>query len=209
MKGFRFSFQAISLVALVTLAFGGLAWAQMGDMREMMQSMMGDVLPPGIDPKLLPEPKSRGAHLLERYCNQCHRLPGPGMHTAAEWPAVVERMNARMRMMHNMMGGGMMNVSAPDEPELKALIGYLQKHAQKSIVAASYPDLGTAAGRAFRETCAQCHALPEPRQHTRAEWPGVVARMQKNMAVMHKPVPDADATRAILGFLQKHARPER
>ena len=97
----------------------------MNGMREMMQRMMGDVLPPGIDPKLLPDPGSRGARLLERYCTQCHNLPGPGMHTAAEWPQVVRRMNGRMQMMSGgMMGGGMMNVSAPSAAELNTLIEY-------------------------------------------------------------------------------------
>ena len=40
----------------------------MKGMREMMQRMMGDVLPPGIDPALLPLPDSAGAQLLTRYC---------------------------------------------------------------------------------------------------------------------------------------------
>jgi hypothetical protein len=110
------------------------ALAQMsGGMREMMQRMMGDVLPPGVDPNLLPEPESRGARLLERYCTQCHNLPGPGIHTATEWPLVVNRMNGRMQMMSGggMMGGGMMGVSVPSAPELNALNEYLLKHAQK------------------------------------------------------------------------------
>lgn len=71
-----------------------------------MQDMMGDVLPPEIDPALLPDSQSQGALLLVRYCSQCHNLPGPGSHTAEEWPAVEERMNLRMQMMSgsNMMG---------------------------------------------------------------------------------------------------------
>jgi cytochrome c5 len=180
---------------------------RMEGMREMMQRMMGDVLPPDVDPKLLPEPESRGARLLGRYCTQCHNLPGPGMHTATEWPQVVNRMNGRMQMMSRggMMGGGMMGVSAPSAPELHTLNEYLLKHAQKPMDLAKYPDLDSPAGRAFQGTCAQCHALPDPRQHTPQEWPTVVARMKKNMSIMGKDVPDETTTKAITGFLQRHA----
>ena len=40
-----------------------------------------DIVPPGIDPALLPEPASKGAQVLQRTCTQCHNLPGPGRHT--------------------------------------------------------------------------------------------------------------------------------
>ena len=36
---------------------------------------------------------SRGAGLLQRYCAQCHTLPGPGHHTGEEWPEVLRRMD--------------------------------------------------------------------------------------------------------------------
>jgi len=206
-----FAIAALAAVVFLSLLSRTPAFAQMpGGMREMMQRMMGDVLPPGIDPKLLPDPGSRGARLLEQYCTQCHNLPGPGMHTAAEWPAVVNRMNGRMQMMSGgmmgggMMGGGMMSVRAPSAKELDILLAYLQQHAQKPLTA-SYPDLDSPAGQAFRATCSQCHALPDPTQHTAADWPGVVGRMQRNMAVMGKTVPDAMTIKEIVGFLQHHA----
>lgn len=44
-------------------------------MKEMMQQMMGGMLPPGIRPQDLPEPESLGATLLSTYCSQCHNLP--------------------------------------------------------------------------------------------------------------------------------------
>ncbi len=162
---------------------------------------MGDILPPGIDSELLPDPGSPGARLLRQYCTQCHNLPGPGMHTAAEWPAVVDRMDRREQM----MSGGMMDVHAPTAAELEILVTYLEEHAQRPL-AASYPDLDSPAGRAFRATCAQCHALPDPAQHTAEKWPGVVGRMQRNMSIMGKPVPDEMTIREIVGFLQHHAR---
>lgn len=41
-------------------------------------------MPPKLDPGLLPDPQGRGAHLLGRYCGQCHFAPGPGQHSAAD-----------------------------------------------------------------------------------------------------------------------------
>ena len=188
------------------LAAAGPSGGSMDGMRTMMQRMMGDVLPPGIDPKLLPDPGARGAHLLERYCTQCHNLPGPGMHTAAEWPAVVQRMNGRMQMMSGGMMGGMMKVHAPSAAELSTLLAYLEKHAQRPIDVAQYPDLNSPAGKSFHAVCTQCHALPDPKQHTSSEWPAVVARMRSHMRTMHRQVPDEPTRQQILGFLQAHAR---
>ena len=174
-------------------------------MKGIMQGMMGDVLPPGIDPDLLPEPQSQGALLLARYCSQCHNLPGPGTHTADEWPAVVDRMNLRMQMMSgpDMMG---MMVESPDESELRAILRYLQEHAQKPIDITQYDDLDTSAGGAFQSTCSLCHALPDPQQHTAEEWPAVVARMRQHMVSQGKTVPNEAAIGEIIGFLQRHAK---
>jgi len=198
----------VVFVPILAVVAPSVTHAQMdGGMREMMQRMMGDRLPPGIDPKLLPDPTSRGAQLLQQYCAQCHNLPGPGMHTAAEWPEVVNRMDARMRMMSGgMMGGGMMNVRALSAAELETLTTYLRHHAQRPIDTKRYSDLDGPAGRAFQATCAQCHALPDPAQHTAAQWPAVVTRMQHNMAVMRRAVPDSATLSKIEGFLKRHAR---
>ncbi len=208
MKALRFEFLGFRffLLLLPLVLFAGLSWAQMDSMRDMMQRMMGDVLPPGIDPELLPEPDSPQAHLVQRYCSQCHNLPGPGLHIAAEWPAVVERMYARMRMMQPMMGG-QMGIFVPNDGELKLITEYLKKHAQRPIDPENYPNLDSPPGRAYRDVCSQCHVLPDPRQHTRDEWPGVVARMRQNMSAMHKQPPSEAAIRAIVEFLQNHARP--
>jgi len=48
--------------------------------------MLQRILPPGFEPAMLPEPRSRGAALTVRYCVQCHNLPNPAMHQAAKWP---------------------------------------------------------------------------------------------------------------------------
>lgn len=204
----RDSRRSLLVVVLLALGLAGAALplgAQMGmgmmdrhGMREMMQRMMPGELPPGLDPSLLPEQGSAGARALERYCAQCHALPGPGMHTLDEWPAVVERMARRMRMMEGMMG-----VEAAPEADMRSLLRYLQAHAQKRIDPSRYPELP---GSDFQAICAQCHALPDPAQHTRDEWPAVVARMQKNMETMGRPIPSREQNKSIIGFLQRHAR---
>jgi cytochrome c2 len=197
----------------------GLIWAQgmmgRGDhmmggrhMREMMQRMMGDMLPPPMDPAFLPDPNSEGARLLQQYCAQCHNLPGPGLHTAAEWPAVVNRMNRRMRMMgrHGMMM--MERVESPSRQENVVILDYLQAHAQQPLTARLSPALESKAGQAFRASCAQCHALPDPGQHSSWEWPAVVERMKGYITAMGKVVPNESELTAITGFLQRHAGTE-
>lgn len=174
----------------------------MAPMREMMQRMMADVLPPpGLAPEQLPTASSRGARLLTRYCTQCHSLPGPGMHTAEEWPHVVERMRQRMDMHGRMMGG----LDIPVPSEFRIIRDYLQTNAQKPLPPSRYDILAEPGGQVFRQTCAQCHALPDPRQHPAAEWPAVVARMQHNMAAMHRPLPDTVTINQITEFLVRHS----
>ena len=59
--------------------------------------MLERILPPSVDPRRLPEPRSRGARLTVQYCVQCHNLPNPAMHQAEKWPGIFERMVVRMR----------------------------------------------------------------------------------------------------------------
>lgn len=210
------SFRSLAAGLLMVMVTSGFVWAQgiMGgrggmmsgqDMREMMQQMMGDMLPPPMDPASLPDPNSAGARLLQRFCTQCHYLPGPGLHTAAQWPPVVERMNRRMQMMsgHRMM---MERIEAPTKQELAAIRGYLQAHAQKPLPARLMSELESEMGKAFRATCSQCHTLPDPGQHTAKEWPAVVERMKGYMSAMGKPVPGDREMQQIIDFLRKNAR---
>lgn len=178
-------------------------------MKSMMKNMMGNQLPMGITARDLPDAESSGAKLLQHYCTQCHDLPGPGIHTANEWPAVVGRMLDRMRMMSKR---GMMlmmpDIDMPSTTESETLIAYLRQYAQQPIDPSQYTDLESPAGKLFQTTCAQCHALPEPKQHTANEWPDVVKRMTGNMQAMNVPVPDSQTLDGILGYLKKHARQE-
>ena len=173
-------------------------------MKRMMQAMMGNILPLGINPASLPQPHSEGARLMQHYCTQCHGLPGPGLHTAAGWPAVVARMAARERMMSDR---DMMVIQTLSAKEQATLLAYLQKHAQIPLNKATAKGLDTPAGRAFSATCSQCHALPDPVQHTVAEWPAVVLRMRRNMVAMGKPAPPRSTLHAIDAYLRKYAKP--
>jgi hypothetical protein len=181
--------------------------------------MLERILPPGIDPTMLPHPQSRGAQLEVKYCVQCHNLPNPAMHHAQKWPSIYERMVARMEGRGNMgklMAEMMAGVSAPSAEESRVLIAYLQQNAQKPLDPVALPQVNTPAAEAFRLACQQCHVLPDPRRHTAREWPAVVARMQANMEWMNrvvgsKPGKDEPQLRVedINAFLARHARSTR
>ena len=178
--------------------------------------MLERILPPTFEPAQLPEPGSPGAQLVVRYCVQCHNLANPAMHNPEKWPGIVDRMVVRMRGRGNMgelMKEMMAGVQAPTEEEEKPLIAYLQRHGQRAIDPERYPELELPSGQSFKLACGQCHVLPDPRRHTAAEWPAVVARMEQNMAWMNRVVgtrrdPTEPQLRLdeILGFLQKYAR---
>jgi hypothetical protein len=55
---------------------------------------------------------------------------------------------------------------------------------------------------AFSETCSRCHALPDPRQHSSADWPAVVLRMEEHMDQLKIKRPDPDHTQQLLMYLQ-------
>lgn len=177
--------------------------------------MLERILPPSIEPRELPEPRSEGARLTARYCVQCHYLPSPQMHTADKWTTTVVRMVWRMQGKGNLgavMKEMMDNVQEPSDPEVAALTAYLQKHGQAEMDPA-HPALKTEPGKMFSIACTQCHALPDPRRHTPREWPGVVERMKRHMAWANTVVgPDSLRTQPVLDtgeivrFLQRHAR---
>jgi len=178
--------------------------------------MLERILPPTFEPQQLPAPKSRGARLLVQYCVQCHNLPNPAMHHAAKWPAIFERMVVRMKGKGNMgelMQEMMAGVEAPTPQEEAVLLAYLRKNGQKPLDPKKYPEIFSSEGKSFKLACEQCHVLPDPMRHTAAEWPAVVARMEKNMEWMNRVVgnqhpPDEPQLRIeeINAFLIKYAR---
>ena len=175
------------------------------------------ILPPAIEPHELPEPRSEGARLTARYCVQCHYLPSPQMHAADKWTTIVVRMVWRMQGRGNLgelMKEMMDNVEAPTDQETGVLAAYLKKHGQREMDS-GHPALKSEAGRMFSIACTQCNALPDPRRHTRREWPAVVKRMKEHMAWANtvigadslKTIPVLE-TGEIVKFLQRYARAE-
>jgi hypothetical protein len=112
------------MMDMMNNGMGGMGMMDQRAMKKMVQRMMEDQLPPGLDETDLPEPNSQGAQLLARYCVQCHDLPPPVLHTASEWPKVLVRMERRMKMMARM--GSILN---PTDQEQAAILDYLQRHA--------------------------------------------------------------------------------
>jgi len=62
-------------------------------------------------------------------CSQCHVLPDPKRHTAAEWRAVVARMQENMEWMNRVVG----SKPVPGEPQLRVeeILAFLEKHARR------------------------------------------------------------------------------
>lgn len=175
-----------------------------GRMNEMMQQMMGGMLLPGVKSQDLPEPDSQGAKLLSTYCTQCHNLPSPRMHTAEDWPRVAGRMLTRERMMVGMRGM-MMRVKAPTPKDEKALLEYLKTQAMHALAPGTVPAPDSPGAALFQQSCAQCHALPDPRQHAASEWSAVVDRMRQNMMAMgRREITDREA-RDITAYLERHS----
>ncbi|MCU7843930.1 MAG: hypothetical protein KZQ93_08835 [Candidatus Thiodiazotropha sp. (ex Monitilora ramsayi)] len=92
-----------------------------------------DTLPPGLTAESLPEAQAPGAALLNRYCTQCHNLPGPDRHTTVEWHDVASRMFMLMDV-SNRFGGLMGRVDTMQPQDQKLLLAYLQRHSANSIV---------------------------------------------------------------------------
>ncbi len=178
--------------------------------------MLERILPPTFALQQLPQPESRGAKLVVAYCVQCHNLPNPAMHHPQKWPAIVQRMVLRMEGKGNMgtlMAEMMAGVKAPGAEDTGAIVAYLERHGQKPLDPARYPEVYRPSGEAFRVACNQCHTLPDPQRHTAEEWRAVVARMQENMEWMNrvvgsKPVPGEPTLRVeeINAFLARYAR---
>jgi hypothetical protein len=82
-----------------------------------------------LDPKRYPEVEQPSAEPFRLACSQCHVLPDPRRHTAAEWRAVVLRMQENMQWMNRVVG----THPNPDEPQLRIeeILAFLQKYARR------------------------------------------------------------------------------
>ena len=150
--------------------------------------------PPGVTPADLPEPNSRGAQLVAQFCAQCHHLPTPQMHSATDWPSIARRMWLRTEWLSPTLG-----VKVPTMAERFAMLDYLTTHALRVTAANLPPGPGR---ETFELVCSRCHALPDPRVHSPADWPAVFSRMQQNMERMKVAALTRSQTSDILLYLQ-------
>jgi hypothetical protein len=118
-----------------------------GNMGKLMAEMMGGVNAPApaetkaltaylqkhaqtpLDPKRYPEVYRPSGEAFRLACNQCHVLPDPKRHTAAEWRSVVARMQENMEWMNRVVG----TQPVPGEPQLRIeeINAFLARHARK------------------------------------------------------------------------------
>ena len=101
--------------------------------------------------------------------------------------------------------GAMIKIEAPSPQEGAELLTYLKRYSLLAADQSKLEHLDSPSGIAFLQTCAQCHALPDPKQHTPQEWPDVVAQMKQNMQFMHKPLIQPKEEALIVQFLQLSA----
>ena len=164
-----------------------------------MCALYPEVMPPGLMPDQLADAGGQGATLMESYCTQCHALPGPGRHTAEEWPEVLERMLVVMDVADR-FGGLLGNVKTPSSVERDQLRRYLVLHALKPMI---QKPQGIGAS-AFENHCSACHALPDPALYNDIDWSSLIKRMQHNMQVMKYDPPSVDSMMQIQLYLQNN-----
>jgi cytochrome c5 len=154
--------------------------------------------PPGITPGDLADPSSPGAQLVVQFCQQCHALPSPAMHSATDWPRVLRRMWLRMDRLPDSLG-----IRTADEGERGTVLNYLSANALQ----VSGAELPAGKGREdFAVVCSRCHALPDIKIHSSGDWPSVFLRMERNMERMNVSRPNEQQTGNILLYLQEVTR---
>jgi len=82
-----------------------------------------------LDPARYPELDAPSGEAFRLACSQCHVLPDPKRHTAAEWRAVVARMERNMQWMNRVVG----SKPVPGEPQLRVeeIDAFLKKYARR------------------------------------------------------------------------------
>ena len=80
-----------------------------------------------LSPALERDLSSEQGRMFAAACGQCHALPAPAAHTAAEWPAIVQRMEKHMRVTNRVVDAD----PDPREPRLEPakIIQFLQRQA--------------------------------------------------------------------------------
>lgn len=201
----------LAFVDSILTELGGRPTADMArGQRWRMISSIGAGLPPSnFQVSSLPEPGSKGAVLVQTYCQRCHWIPAPQMHAADEWPVLVRRMVLRALTLQERMGGpimehmlgdilmsGIASADVPTSEEVDTMVAYLQTHAMPVARPGELGDDPEAEN--FRQTCGRCHQVPSPHAHPADEWEHVVVRMRMNSQLMDAPaITEAQANRVI------------
>lgn len=109
----------------------GLAAPSEAEAREIVAYLQRHALQPldASEPVLAIALGSDAGVAFRRACDQCHALPDPRRHAAADWPAVVRRMEANMLWMNRVVGTRF----DIREPQLRAaeITAFLQRHARR------------------------------------------------------------------------------
>jgi hypothetical protein len=82
-----------------------------------------------LDPARYPDVNRPSGEAFRLACNQCHVLPDPQRHTAAEWRSVVARMQENMEWMNRVVS----SKPIPGEPVLRVeeINAFLARHARQ------------------------------------------------------------------------------
>lgn len=82
-----------------------------------------------LDPARYPDVNAPAGEAFRLACSQCHILPDPRRHDAAEWRAVVARMQENMQWMNRVVSSR----PIPGEPQLRVeeILAFLEKHARR------------------------------------------------------------------------------
>lgn len=86
-----------------------------------------------LDPQRYPDVNRPEGEAFRLACSQCHVLPDPKRHTAAEWRTVVARMQENMEWMNRVVGTKPALDRAAGEPQLRLeeINAFLAKHARR------------------------------------------------------------------------------
>ncbi|MBI2313447.1 MAG: hypothetical protein HYU77_13190 [Betaproteobacteria bacterium] len=116
-----------------------------GNIGDLMKEMMAEVKAPtakeqktlvaylkkhsqkAINPRKYPDLASPEGKVFSIACSQCHTLPDPRRHTAAEWPPVVERMKKHMTWTNRVIGRAR---EAERELTLQDILSFLKRNSR-------------------------------------------------------------------------------
>ena len=87
--------------------------------KRLLRYLQAHALRPFSAPSI-PLPDSPGAKMFQSVCTQCHVLPDIKLHTAEEWPGIIERMRMNMKVI------GKREIT---DEERDAIADYLKQHA--------------------------------------------------------------------------------